>query len=126
MIGFANALLTVVYLVHKIIIGRDLFDSLELAIVPEHATKGKSVNGIHNSTSKIKQAILSQISHLVLRIELTKTQTVKLKFPQKYKAKNQKGQRVPFNLQSIVIEELNNFQKEGHIQKLLKSSFLQP
>ena len=84
------------------------------------------MNFMEDSISEPFGITYDTFTRIVLRIELTKTQTVKLKFHQKYKAKNQKGQRVPFNQQPIVIEERNNFQKEGHIQKILKSSFLQP
>ena len=56
-----EANLTVVEDGHKIIIGRDLFTSLGLAVVQQQQPdNGKCVNNINNSTCKIKETIAAQ------------------------------------------------------------------
>ena len=52
-----DACLTVVEDGHKIIIGRDLFSTLGLAVVQQKVKGGKCVNNIDNSTCKVKQKI---------------------------------------------------------------------
>ena len=76
---------------HKIIIGRDLFNSLGLAVVQQQVESGKRVNNINNSTYKVKDTIAAQFPHLVSRIGLPKTHIEKSKFHQKFTAKHQKG-----------------------------------
>ena len=66
--------LTVVEDAHKIIIGRDFFNSFDLAVVQQQAKKGKSVNNIDNFTCKIKETIASQFPYLVSRIGLSVSQ----------------------------------------------------
>ena len=86
-----EAILTVVEVGHKIIIGRDLLPSLGLAVVQqEQSENGKCVNNINNPACKIKETIAAQFSHLVSRIGLSKTHVVKSKFHQKFTAKHQK------------------------------------
>ena len=113
-----EAILTVAEDGHKIIIGRDLFPSLGLAVVQQHQSeKGKCVNNINNSECKIKETIAAQFPHLVSRIGLSKTNVAKSKFHQKFTAKHQKGRRVPINLQPRVTAELELLQNEGQIEK---------
>ena len=114
-----DACLTVVEDGHKLIIGRDVFNSLELAVVQQQTKRSKCNNNIAKSTCKIKQTIASHFPHLVSRIGLSKTRLVKPKFHQKFTAKLQKSRRVQFNLQSRVTVELDRFQKEGHIGNYL-------
>ena len=52
---YEEACLTVVEDGHKLIIGRDVFTSLGLAVVQQQANRGKCVNNIDNSTCKIKR-----------------------------------------------------------------------
>ena len=61
---------------HKLIIRRDLFNSLGLAVVQQQAKSGKCVNN-NNSACKIKESVASQFPHLVLRKGLSKTHVVK-------------------------------------------------
>ena len=108
---------------HKIIIGRDLFPSLGLAVVQQHQSEtDKCVNNINNSACKITETIAAQFPHLVSRIGLSKTHVAKSKFHQKFTAKHQKGWRDPINLQPIVTAELERLQNEGHIEKLSSCS----
>ena len=89
-----DACLTVVEEGHKLIIGRDLFSSLSLAVVKQ-VKRGKGVNNIDNSTCETKQ----------------KTYVVKSRFHQKIRAKPQKGRREPINLQPRVAVKLDRLQK---------------
>ena len=108
---------------HKIIIGRDLFTSLGLAVgQQQQPDNGKWVNNINNSTCKIKETIAAQFPHLVSRISLSKTRVAQSKFHQTFTAKHQKGRRVPINLQPRVTAELERLQKAGHIEKLSSCS----
>ena len=50
-----EACLTVAEDGHKLIIGRDFFNSLGLAVVQQNAKKGKCVNTIDNSTCKVER-----------------------------------------------------------------------
>ena len=61
-----------------------------------------------------KQTIASQFLLLVSRIGLSKTHVVKSNFRQKFRAKRQKGRRVPINLQLRVAVELDCLQKRPH------------
>ena len=108
---------------HKIFIGRDLFNSLGLAIVQQQQPEnGKSVNKINNSTCKIKETIAAQFPHLFSRIGLSKTHVEKSEYHQKFTAKLQKGRRVPNNLKPRVTAELERLQNEGHFEKLCSCS----
>ena len=60
-----EACLTVAEAGHKLVIERDLFNSLGLAVVQQNAKKGKCVNTIDNSTCKVNETIASQFPHLV-------------------------------------------------------------
>ena len=83
--------LTVVEDGYKIIIGRDLFKSLGLAVVQkQQPDNGKCLNNINNSTCKIKETIVAQSPHLVSRIGLSKTYVAKSKFHQKFTENHQK------------------------------------
>ena len=118
-----EAILTVLDNGHKIIIGRELFPSLGLAVVQQHQSEnGKCVNNINNSACKIKETIAAQFSHLVSRIGLSKTYVAKSNFHQKFTAKHQKGRRVPIILQPRVTAELERLQNEDHIEKLSSCS----
>ena len=101
-----EAHLTIVEDGHKVIIGRDLFASLGLAIVHQHTENGKCVNNIKNSTYKIKDTTTAQFPHLVSRIGLSKTHVAKSKFHQRFLAKHQKSRCVPINLQPKVTTDL--------------------
>ena len=89
-----EASLTVVEGGHKIIIGKDLFTSLGLAVVQQQQPKnGKCVNNINNSTCNIRETISAQFRRLVSRICLSKTHVAKSKLHQKFTAKHQKDRR---------------------------------
>ena len=118
-----KAILTVVEDDHMIFIGRDLFPSLDIAVVQQHQSEtGKCVNNINYFECKIKETIAAQFPHLVSTIGLSKTHVAKSKFHQKFTAKHQKGRRVPINLQPSVTAELERLQNEGHIEKLSSCS----
>ena len=73
-----KAILTVVEDGHKIIIGRDLFRGLGLAVVQQHQSEtGKFVNNFNNFECKIKETIAAQFPHLVSRIGLSKIHVAK-------------------------------------------------
>ena len=96
-------ILTVVEDSHKIIIRRDLFPSLGLAVVQQHQSQtGKCVNNINNFACKIKKTIAAQFPHLVSKIGLSRTHVAKSNFHQKFTAKHQKGRRIPINIQPRV------------------------
>ena len=103
---------------HKIIIERDLFTSLGLAIFQQQQQpeSGKFVNNTNNSTCKNKDTIAAQFPHLVSKIGLSKTHVTKSKIDQKFTAKHQKGRRIPINLQPMVTAELDRLQNEGHFE----------
>ena len=108
---------------HKIIIGRDLFTSLGLAVVQQQQPdNGNCVNNINNSTCKSKETIAAHFPHLVSKIGLFKTHVAKSKFHQKFKAKHEKGHRVPINLQPRVTADLERLQIESPIEKLSNCS----
>ena len=118
-----EAILTVVEDGHKIIVGRDLFPSLGLAVVQQQQSEnGKCVNNINNTTFKIRETIALQFPHLVSRIGLSKTRVAKSEFLQKFTAKHLKGRRVPINLQPRVTADLKRLQNEGHFEKLSNCS----
>ena len=113
---------TVVEDAHKLIIGRDLFNSLCQAVVQQQAKSGKCVNNIDNFACKIKKTFRLQFPHPVSRIGLSKIHVAKSKFHQKITAKHQKGRRLSIDLQSRVTVELDWLQQEGHIEKLSSCS----
>ena len=91
---------------HEIIIARDLFNSLGLAIVQKQQPEnGKCVNNFNNSTCKTKETIVAQFPHLISKNGISKTHVVKSKFHQKFTAKHQKGRRVPITPQPSVTVE---------------------
>ena len=118
-----DARLTIVEDGYKIIVWRDLFNSLCLAIVQQQQTEnGICFNNINNSTCKIKGTIAAQFPHLVSRIGLSKTHVAKSKFHQKFTAKHQKSRRFPTNPQPRVTAESERLENEGHIKKLSSCS----
>ena len=91
-----DARLTIVVGGHKIIIGRDHFNSLGLAILQQQQPEnGKCVNNIDNSTCNIKKTIAAQFPHLVLRIGLSKTHVAKSKFHQRLQQNTKKVDAFP-------------------------------
>ena len=80
---------TVVQGGHKLLNGRDLFDSLGLVVVQQQVKRGKCVNNIDNSRCTFKQTIASYFPQLVSKIDLSKTHLMKSKFDQKFTAKHQ-------------------------------------
>ena len=109
---------------HKIIVGRDLFTSLGLAVVQQQQQPeiGKYIKNINNSTCKIKETIAAHFPHLVSRIGPSKTHVAKSKFHQRFTSKHKIGRRVPTNLQPRVTAESERLQNEGHIEKLSSCS----
>ena len=117
-----EACLTVVEDGNKLIIVRDLFNSLGLAVVQQQAKSGKCINSIDKCACKIKETIASKFPNLVSRIGLSKSLVAKSKFNQKFTAKLQKSRRVPINLQPRNTIELYRLQKKRHIEKLSSCS----
>ena len=62
---------------HKLVIQRDVFSSLGLAVLQQQFKSGKCVNHIDNFTCKVKQTIVSEFTHLASIIVLSKTHVVK-------------------------------------------------
>ena len=75
-----EACLTVVEDRHKPLIGRDLFNSLGLAVVQRQVKRGICVINVDNSTCTLKKTIASQFPQLVQNFDLSNTQVVKSKF----------------------------------------------
>ena len=75
-----EACLTVVGDGHKLLIGRDLFNSLGLAVVQRQVKRGICIINIDNSTCTHKQKIKSQVPQPVSKIGLSKTHVVKSNF----------------------------------------------
>ena len=94
-----DAHLTVVDDGHKIIIGRDIFNSLGLAVVQQQEGNGKCVNNINNSTCKIKDTIADQFPHFGSKDWPFKDTCSEIQVPSKVYSKAPKGRRVPINLQ---------------------------
>ena len=96
-----EAHLTVVADWHKIIMWRDLFNCLGLAVVQQQAESGKCVNNINNYTCKIGDTIAAQFPHLAQELAFH-GHIAKPKFQQNFTAKHQKDRRVPINLHARV------------------------
>ena len=82
--------------------------------------RGKDLRAFSNETIKVltklqpelstvKQAIASQFPDLGSRIGLSETHVVKSKLQQNFRAKLDKGRRIPFNLQPSVTAELADY-----------------
>ena len=108
------------------ILGRDNFDHVGLyyAQKPWPKSLGKeqphlSVNTISDQTFSTDQiAIAEKFPDLVTRVGKSKHHVVKTTFHKNLVAKQQKGRRIPINLQDRVEKELQKLTKEGHIVKL--------
>ena len=102
----------------KSIVGRDWLNYLHYAIAPKRGGKCNSINLVNNIT---KEAVSKW------------TKEMKLEFPDLFerrgKIKQQKGRRVPIQLQEAVNKEISRLMQEGHIvkvQEFKKDVFLQP
>ena len=92
-------------------------------MVQQQSKSGKfDLKNIDYSTCKIKETIASQFPHLVSNIGLSKTPVAQSKVHLNFTAKHQKGRRGLINLQPRVTVELDQLQKEGHIEKLSSCS----
>ena len=103
------------------ILGRDNFDQLGLyyAQKPWPKSLGKtqpslSVNTINDPTFSTDQiAIAEKFPDLVTRVGKSKHHVVKTTFHKNFKAKQQKGRRIPINLQDRVEQELQKLTKKA-------------
>ena len=101
----------------KPLVGRDLFDALGISVTQTSKNEGSMVNTI-TSQCPFKTRIAKQFPQLITRIGRSKIHIVKSKFHRNFQPKNQKGRRVPINLQERVNNEIKNLLEEGHIEKL--------
>ena len=89
----------------KPLIGRDLFEALEISITQTlTSNEGSMVNTI-TTQCPLKTRIADQFPQLISRIGRSKIHIVKSKFNKNFRPKHQKGRRVPINLQDRVISE---------------------
>ena len=113
-----SATLTVVANRLKLLIGRDFFDQLGLAVTQSTSQKGNRVNDISSSEfeEQIEQ-IAKTFPELISRIGRSKNHVVKSKFHKDFQPGHQKGRRIPINLQEKVNNELKKLLDEKHIVK---------
>ena len=103
----------------KPVIGRDLFDQLELAVTSSTSQKGNRINNI--SSTEFKEQIAKSFPELISRIGRLKNHVAKSKFHKDFQPTHQKGRRIPINLQKVN-NELKKLLDEKHIVKLSSCS----
>ena len=111
-----TAIFTVVADGLKSLIGRNLFDQLELAVTQSTFLKGNSINNI--ASPEFKEQIAKTFLGLVTRIGRSKSHVAKSKFHKDFQPSYQKGRRIPINLQDKINAELRKLLAEKHIIKL--------
>ena len=97
----------------KNFIGRDLFDHLDLAVTQSSSVQGNQVNTI-SSLSEFTEHIAKNFPNLISRMGRSKDHVAKSNF----QFRQQKGRRIPGNLQDKVNMELKKLLDEKHIIKL--------
>ena len=95
---------------------RDLFDQLSLAVTQSSSHKDNHIN-IISSSSEIKEQIAKTFPSLVSRTAISKNHVAKSNFHKDFQPRNQKGRRIPINLQDKVKIELKNLLDDKHITK---------
>ena len=98
---------------HRPIIGRDLFSKLGFSL-----TLLKQVANIDQNQSLIKKQIAFDFPGLITRIGKSLKHSVKSTFHKQFIPTQQKGRRVPINLQPLVNAELKKILDKKHIIKL--------
>ena len=98
------------------LICRDLFDQLGLAVTQSTSQKCKFVNKI--SSPEFKELIAKTFPELISRIGRSKNHVTKSKFHKDFQPRHQKGRRISINLQEKVNTELKKLLDEKHIVKL--------
>ena len=114
----------------KSIIGREWWTTLKYKFVPEH--KGElDVNSIEKEkdlSAETKQFV-KEFPKLFERRGKVKNHKVRMNFKTDAKITQQKGRRIPIQLQKAVDEEIGRLLKEGHFEKIneIKDDvFIQP
>ena len=106
----------------KSIIGREWLSALKYTIAP--ANKGEcEVNSIEKEeeqSTETKQ-FCNEFSKLFKRHVKIKDHKIKIKLKPDAKITQQKGRRIPIQLQNAVDAEIKRLLNEGHIEKLTKS-----
>ena len=100
----------------KLLIGRDLFDQLGLAVTQSISQKSNCVKNI--SSPEFKELIAKTFPELISRIGRSKNHAAKSKFHKDFQLRHQKGRQIPINLQEKVNTELMKLLDEKHIVKL--------
>ena len=100
----------------RLIIGRDLFDQLEIIIsqklFPKNEVKAVDV------PCAVKHSVAKEFQQLLSRIGKSKNHTVNSKFHRNYRVTHQKERKVPINLQPKAKIELRKLLNEGHVENL--------
>ena len=118
----------------KSIVGRDWLNYLQYAIEPK--TKGKSINSINTISKETKSPpkkwtveMNSKFHELFERGGRIKHHEIHARLHENAVIKQQKGRRIPIQLQEPVKREICRLLKEGHIVKvgeIKEDVFLQP
>ena len=98
---------------HRPIIGRDLFPKLGFSL-----TQSKQVANVDQNQYLIKKQIAFGFPGLISRIGKSLKHSVKSTFHKHFTPTQQKGCRVPINLQPVVNAELKNLLQKKLIIKL--------
>ena len=102
-------------------IGREWLSTLKYQVAPEQ--KGEfEVNSIEKDQdlSVEKKHFVKEFSKLFERRGKITNHKVKINFKSDAKISQQKGRRVPIQLQKAVDEQIGRLLKEGHIEKIMK------
>ena len=102
------------------IIGRDVFDQLEITI-SQKPCPNIEIKNIETPCA-IKKLQAKEFSELISRKGKSNHHTVNSKFHRNYRVTHQNRRKVPIQLQSKVKIELEKLLNEGHIEKLTNCS----
>ena len=111
----------------KSIVGRDWIRALGLKIKPEGETDSKSVVNIVNKGQDDK--LYKEFFELFNREGRVKDYRITAEFNNNFKPIQQKGRRIPLQLQDTVKKEIDELIKNGHIEKVSEIKddvFIQP
>ena len=102
------------------ILGRDLFDQLEITI-SQKPCPNIEISNIETPCA-IKKSMAKEFPDLISQIGKSKNHTVSSKFHRNYRVTHQKARKVPIHLQPKLKIELKKLLNEGHIKKLTNCS----
>ena len=117
----------------KSIVGRDWLNYLQYTIEPKKGGKYNSINLVNNVTketeNKWTKEMKLEFPDLFERRGKVKQHKIHARLHKDTVVKQQKGRRVPIQLQDAVNKEINRLIQEGHIvkvQEIKEDVFLQP